>query len=427
MQLAQRLRELPCAVRLVISGTPIQNDLGEMHALLDFCAEGLLGDVRHFKTAYERPITAGQDRDATARAREIGAAVAADLRRRIAPFFLRREKRDVFPTGATPAAAAPGAPAAGAVGGGGASASSSAAAAAAGGTAAPALTARKHDLVVWLRLKPLQLHVYRAFLHSDAVKAALNESRSPLAALSVLKKICDHPALLSRRAADLVVSGGARWVCKTKKGGGGGGGRRASGGGGDDEESASSGSSCSEGEEATPAAAASKRGGGLVDDEAEEDGGADVGADWALSAGIEGTLLEELTQRGADASCKTLFVMALLEELQAGGHRTLVFSQSRVMLDILAAAAGARSTPFCRIDGRLSAEERQQQARPRAPALLPPAAACRLAAATRAACWQAPFLARSGAGTLSLLSPTPSQLRRWPPSRRRAPTSHSSC
>jgi hypothetical protein len=34
---------------------------------------------------------------------------------------------------------------------------------------------------------------------------------------------------------------------------------------------------------------------------------------------------------GFAASCKTVFVMALLKKLVAGGHRTLVFSQSRVM------------------------------------------------------------------------------------------------
>lgn len=35
--------------------------------------------------------------------------------------------------------------------------------------------------------------------------------------MSVLKKICDHPALLSQRAAALVVSGGAKWVDKKAK------------------------------------------------------------------------------------------------------------------------------------------------------------------------------------------------------------------
>ena len=44
---------------------------------------------------------------------------------------------------------------------------------------------------------------------------------------------------------------------------------------------------------------------------------------------------QEIERKGADASCKSLFVLALLDQLAASGHRTLIFSQSRVMLDIL--------------------------------------------------------------------------------------------
>ena len=72
---------------------------------------------------------------------------------------------------------------------------------------------KKTDLVVWLKLTALQRHIYEAFLHSDAVKAALNSSKSPLAALTVLKKVCDHPALLSERATKLVVSGEDGTTC----------------------------------------------------------------------------------------------------------------------------------------------------------------------------------------------------------------------
>jgi len=38
-----------------------------------------------------------------------------------------------------------------------------------------------------------------------------------------------------------------------------------------------------------------------------------------------------LPPAGFEASCKTVFVMGLLKQLVAEGHRTLVFSQSRVM------------------------------------------------------------------------------------------------
>lgn len=116
------------------------------------------------------PATAGQDRNATTRAREIGAAAAADLRCRVAPHFLRREKKDVFPSGGDTGA--------GSAGADGASSSAGLAAGSSSGSAvAPSLTARKIDMVVWLKLKPLQRHVYKAFLCSDAVKQALNETR----------------------------------------------------------------------------------------------------------------------------------------------------------------------------------------------------------------------------------------------------------
>lgn len=65
----------------------------------------------------------------------------------------------------------------------------------------------------------------------------------------------------------------------------------------------------------------------------------------------------ELKCTGAAASCKTQFILALVGELVCSGHRVLIFSQSRLMLDIL---AGELSHPFLRIDGFVtSAEERQ--------------------------------------------------------------------
>ncbi len=60
---------------------------------------------------------------------------------------------------------------------------------------------------------------------------------------------------------------------------------------------------------------------------------------------------------GASASCKTRFVLALVDELVGSGHRVLVFSQSRLMLDIL---AGSLKHAYLRIDGSVSsAAERQ--------------------------------------------------------------------
>ena len=52
--------------------------------------------------------------------------------------------------------------------------------------------------MVWLELSAIQKHIYRQFLDSDRVKDALASSRSPLVALTVLKKVCDSPLLLAK-------------------------------------------------------------------------------------------------------------------------------------------------------------------------------------------------------------------------------------
>ncbi len=44
------------------AGTPIQNDLMELHALFDYVCPDLLGDRKGFRMYFERPITAGNDK-----------------------------------------------------------------------------------------------------------------------------------------------------------------------------------------------------------------------------------------------------------------------------------------------------------------------------------------------------------------------------
>jgi SNF2 family DNA or RNA helicase len=48
MKLVEQLLKIPVHIRVIISGTPIQNNLGELRNLLDFCCEGLLGNARTF-------------------------------------------------------------------------------------------------------------------------------------------------------------------------------------------------------------------------------------------------------------------------------------------------------------------------------------------------------------------------------------------
>ncbi|KAG2442553.1 hypothetical protein HXX76_002639 [Chlamydomonas incerta] len=369
MKLVEQLRKLPARVRVIISGTPIQNNLMEMHSLFDFTTEGLLGDARAFKTNYERPITKGLDKEATARERQTGAAIAAALRSRLEPFFLRREKKDVL-TGKRDGQEADGE--GGKAQGGGAqdagadagpsTSGSGAAAAADGGQARAQSLPRKNDLVVWLRLTALQRKIYTAFLHTDSVRQVLSHTASPLAAITVLKKICDHPALLSANAATSVIRGAHRWANDQK--GGKAKAKKARPGrprtslddfivDSDEEETEED----EEEEETEEEEGASEP----EEDTADNLDGGDLTAEWlsdeaggggdVSGASLHAELARELEHRGAEASCKSAFVLALLGRLAAAGHRTLIFSQSKVMLSILEAGVRAMDLEYCRIDG----------------------------------------------------------------------------
>jgi len=82
-QVARAAFALPGEFRLTLTGTPVENRLDELWSQLHFANPGLLGGLPDFRERYARPIAAGEP------------GAAAHLRARIAPFLLRRLKRDV--------------------------------------------------------------------------------------------------------------------------------------------------------------------------------------------------------------------------------------------------------------------------------------------------------------------------------------------
>ena len=70
--------------RLCLSGTPLQNHLGELWSLFDFLAPGFLGSQKAFRTHYRTPIEKHGD-----------ASRQTLLNRRVRPFLLRRTKEEV--------------------------------------------------------------------------------------------------------------------------------------------------------------------------------------------------------------------------------------------------------------------------------------------------------------------------------------------
>jgi hypothetical protein len=81
---AQTARLLDARHRLCLTGTPVQNHLGELWSQFHFLMPGLLGDEKQFNTAYRKPIELQGD------------VLRQDLlARRLKPFMLRRTKDKV--------------------------------------------------------------------------------------------------------------------------------------------------------------------------------------------------------------------------------------------------------------------------------------------------------------------------------------------
>ncbi|MCD7450162.1 hypothetical protein HAX54_003943 [Datura stramonium] len=262
-QRAKSLHEIPCAHRIIISGTPLQNNLKELWALFNFCCPGLLGDKQWFKEKYEHLILRGNDKNAYDRDKRIGSAVAKELREHIQPYFLRRLKSEVFSDDSSTSAK----------------------------------LSKKNEIIVWLKLTNCQRQLYTAFLKSEIVLSAFDSS--PLAALTILKKICDHPLLLTKRAAEEVLE--------------------------------------------------------EMDSTSNQDDRAVAERLVMQMANVTDKLDEEVTH---DVSCKITFILALLDNLIPGGHNVLIFSQTRKMLNLLQDALISNGFQFMRIDGTTKATDR---------------------------------------------------------------------
>ncbi|XP_041500465.1 DNA excision repair protein ERCC-6-like [Microtus oregoni] len=269
-------RAVPASNRLLLTGTPIQNNLQELWSLFDFACQGsLLGTLKTFKMEYENPIIRAREKDATPGEKALGLKISENLMEIIKPYFLRRTKEEVQTKKADKPEARlseknPGVE---------------------GICEMPSFT-RKNDFIVWIPLVPLQEEIYRKFVSLDHIKELLMETRSPLAELGVLKKLCDHPRLLSARACHLLNLGTATLSAR---------------------------------------------------DENEQGDTSDVNS------------IDHLTDRVLmEESGKMIFLMALLERLQDEGHQTVVFSQSRQILNIIERLLKNKHFKMLRIDGTIT-------------------------------------------------------------------------
>ncbi|MCJ1289291.1 TATA-binding protein-associated factor mot1 [Xylographa carneopallida] len=82
--------------RLILSGTPIQNNVLELWSLFDFLMPGFLGAEKVFQDRFARPIAASRNAKSSSKEQERGALAIEALHKQVLPFLLRRLKEEVL-------------------------------------------------------------------------------------------------------------------------------------------------------------------------------------------------------------------------------------------------------------------------------------------------------------------------------------------
>ncbi|KAL9096786.1 MAG: hypothetical protein Q9165_001274 [Trypethelium subeluteriae] len=225
-------KELRTANRIILSGTPMQNNLTELWSLFDFVFPMRLGTLVNFRNQFEIPIKQGGYANASNLQVETAMRCAETLKDTISPYLLQRFKIDV-------AADLP----------------------------------KKSERVLFCKLTKLQRDAYERFLRSDEMNAILVGKRQALYGVDILRKISNHPDLQDHK------------MLATKPG-------------------------------------------------------------YNYGSGAK--------------SGKMQVVKALLEIWKKGGHKTLLFAQHRIMLDILEKfIKGIGGFNYRRMDGNTSIKDRQ--------------------------------------------------------------------
>ena len=82
--------------RLILSGTPIQNNVLELWSLFDYLMPGFLGTEKVFQDRFAKPIAASRNAKSSSKEQEKGALAIESLHKQVLPFLLRRLKEEVL-------------------------------------------------------------------------------------------------------------------------------------------------------------------------------------------------------------------------------------------------------------------------------------------------------------------------------------------
>ena len=89
-QTSKALNSLPVKRRILLTGTPMQNDLQEFYSMVDFTNPGILGTCEEFRRNYMYPILRGREPDATDRQKQKMQETQNSMSTTVNDFILRR-------------------------------------------------------------------------------------------------------------------------------------------------------------------------------------------------------------------------------------------------------------------------------------------------------------------------------------------------
>ncbi|RUP50793.1 hypothetical protein BC936DRAFT_137667 [Jimgerdemannia flammicorona] len=95
-KITKAVKTVKASHRLILSGTPIQNNVLELWSLFDFLMPGFLGTEKIFNERFGKPILASRDSKSSSKEQEAGALALEALHKQVLPFLLRRLKEDVL-------------------------------------------------------------------------------------------------------------------------------------------------------------------------------------------------------------------------------------------------------------------------------------------------------------------------------------------
>ena len=93
---SQAVKQFQSNHRLILSGTPIQNNVLELWSLFDFLMPGFLGTEKVFQERFAKPIAASRFAKSSSKEQERGALAIEALHKQVLPFLLRRLKEEVL-------------------------------------------------------------------------------------------------------------------------------------------------------------------------------------------------------------------------------------------------------------------------------------------------------------------------------------------